>query len=521
MFRILTVKIMQTKQIALDKLDHYFINVDKDVERRKSIEALVKQMMPHAQTSQRVQGHTHHSSSISNCASSHLEAVQLGLTLSELTSTFRPFMVLEDDCQTTNISPDLTLNFPNDSDLLYLGISECSVHPCENRDMPWQPPQRTEVSSISGLYRVWNMLGAHAYVVCSKRFAEKLTQILMKSIDEIIHLDVLLARASHEFNFYAYANPPVFYQSFELGGQQKPTKICWKGNEQVQAENAFVTMDNLGENGRLGNQMFQFAFLFGLRFDHGVEIRLRQDQFSEHRCKLQLGFPNVSFDLLTSKQNNCDEQIHESESMTPIDIPSNINSIGKATNFRGYFQTQDYFANCVQQIKNLFTFQDDVVQLASSTIVNMKGNNGHVIGLHVRMGDNMGAGHTYSQINHIYCQTAVNIIKQKHPQKRLHLLVVTEDLTDMRLFDIVHPASIKGIESFCLQSTTDFQDMCTLSLCDSLIMSCSSFSWWAAYLGSCDRLILCPVPWYNKNVARFDKFDTSRLFLDTWIKLVI
>ena len=50
-----------------------------------------------------------------------------------------------------------------------------------------------------------------------------------------------------------------------------------------------------------------------------------------------------------------------------------------------------------------------------------------------------------------------------------------------------------------------------LSNATNMIMSNSTFSWWAAYLGSNKSVIVAPSKWYNNNLF------SSEIYLNDWV----
>ena len=69
----------------------------------------------------------------------------------------------------------------------------------------------------------------------------------------------------------------------------------------------------------------------------------------------------------------------------------------------------------------------------------------------------------------------------------------------------------------------DYIQMLTMSYCDHLIISNSTFSWWSAWLKQKNNhtnnnpIIIRPNIWFNKEGAEADKLDQSDLCPDDWI----
>lgn len=57
-----------------------------------------------------------------------------------------------------------------------------------------------------------------------------------------------------------------------------------------------------------------------------------------------------------------------------------------------------------------------------------------------------------------------------------------------------------------------FEDFMLLTNAAQLVMSNSTFSWWAGFLGA-QKLVVCPQPWFN------NAMDDQKIELDEWIRL--
>jgi hypothetical protein len=52
-------------------------------------------------------------------------------------------------------------------------------------------------------------------------------------------------------------------------------------------------------------------------------------------------------------------------------------------------------------------------------------------------------------------------------------------------------------DAIFVETGTDEEQMCLMSMAGELVMSNSSFSWWAAFLGNHKR-VTAPEPWFKK-----------------------
>ena len=129
-----------------------------------------------------------------------------------------PFIVLEEDVSLMRDVPD-SVHIPDGADAIYLGASQWGLkngkgglHICVER-------------RNGGLYRVYNMLAAHAIMYLSRQYVE----FLIKGIEVFLEIptnqDKMRAETIKYWNVYALATP-VFYQT---GRYMPHTKIALPG----------------------------------------------------------------------------------------------------------------------------------------------------------------------------------------------------------------------------------------------------------------------------------------------------
>jgi hypothetical protein len=116
-----------------------------------------------------------------------------------------PFIVLEQDVSLMRNLPD-SIHIPEGTDAIYLGASQWGLkngkgglHICVERQN-------------GGLYRVYNMLAAHAIMYFSRAYVE----FLIKGIEVFLQIptnqDKMRAETMKYWNVYALATP-LFYQT--------------------------------------------------------------------------------------------------------------------------------------------------------------------------------------------------------------------------------------------------------------------------------------------------------------------
>lgn len=163
-----------------------------------------------------------------------------------------------------------------------------------------------------------------------------------------------------------------------------------------------------------------------------------------------------------------------------------------------YLQGESFWAKHKDTIKN--TFGADI---------------GHTdaVALHIRRGDYLQAHNFHKNLWETeYYQKAVAMF----PNDKF--LVFCKDNQDPeqdkkdRQWCREHlPALIGNRWELAPYEDTEVEDLNLMASCKSVIMANSSFSWWAAYLGSHEKIV-CPAQWFVDEVQRTE-------LLDNWIKI--
>lgn len=177
----------------------HYINMDKDVERRESMERLLEEKgFKNVVRARGVDGggEIHDANWRIGCATSHL------LLLSQLQP---PFIILEDDLRSLD-SFKSHIEVPDDSDAIYLGNSSwglefgCGV----DGAVMWE-------KATHDLVRVFNMLTTHAILYLTHSYVAACAYAAQKAIYKKDHVDKFIAAIQPDFNVYC-CNPPLLTQ---------------------------------------------------------------------------------------------------------------------------------------------------------------------------------------------------------------------------------------------------------------------------------------------------------------------
>ena len=279
-----------------------------------------------------------------------------------------------------------------------------------------------------------------------------------------------------------------------------------------------IGLNHLGNLGRLGNQMFEFAALRGIAAEHGYDMCIPPadhegiENYSLHQCfkldHIKTGFiPNENYSL--------EQTFHYNNDLFAT-CPDN-------TSLYGFFQSWKYFINIHDQIRKDFTFHDDILEPCKEMVEDLE----EPIMLHVRRGDpNLtdprGFKWSYTQCGSMhpvqpveYYEKALSHFDEDQP------VVVFSDSVDwvkeQEFFSGDRFLISEPEDKYADGSFTPYADLCLMSLCSHAIIANSSMSWWGAWLQTNpDKKVIAPKMWFGPDYK--DK-DTKDLYCPTWIVL--
>jgi len=263
-----------------------------------------------------------------------------------------------------------------------------------------------------------------------------------------------------------------------------------------------ISYNLLGSNGRLGNQMFQYATLLGIAEKHGYEFYIPPSDFNDPLYDHQL---LEVFTLQNLKKENIKklygvEQIKESsfrfDSTFFETCPDNVDIFG-------YFQTEKYFLHVANKVKEDFTFKEEIIHEVNDYLNQLKSN--EIISIHIRRGDYLKyPWHGCCSLE--YYEKALSLIDNNIP-----VIIFSDDsewCLQQKLFE--------SDRFYVSESNTNYFDLCLMSMCNYHIIANSSFSWWGAWLAN-SKCVYSPKLWFGPPLK--EQNDISDLIPDRWIQL--
>lgn len=264
-----------------------------------------------------------------------------------------------------------------------------------------------------------------------------------------------------------------------------------------------LSFNNIGNLGRLANQMFQYASLKGIARHRGYDFSIPpREVFGQNDGNVK-NSDVILYDVFSIEKTNnvqlmqnpvLQERIHMFDSELFINCPDNVDLFG-------YYQTEKYFKHIEDEIRKDFTFRADVMKDCRKCFID-NFNTSEVISLHIRRGDYVtNPNHPVQTIE--YYQEALD----KMP-KDLPVIVFSDDTDWCKNHEFFAPDRF-----FISENNGTEVDLCLMTLANYHIIANSSFSWWGAWLGKSKKTI-GPRNWFggdcvNKSIddVVFDNFE--------------
>ena len=283
-----------------------------------------------------------------------------------------------------------------------------------------------------------------------------------------------------------------------------------------------LAFNQIGNLGRLGNQMFEYAAVRGIADKHGYEWcippfnRTGIENYSLQQCFKLESVKEENLNFIENYQYVQEPHFHFSEELFEK-CPDNVS-------LHGFFQTEKYFQHISDEIRKDFTFHDEHLVLCKEMIESIEGE---PIMLHVRRGDpnltdSRGFKWSYTQCGDQhpvqpveYYERALAEFDDDQP------VIVFSDSVDwvkeQEFFSGDRFLISEPVDKYSDGSYTPYTDLCLMSLCSHAIIANSSMSWWGAWLiANPNKKVIAPRMWFGPAYA--DK-NIKDLYCSDWIVL--
>lgn len=268
-------------------------------------------------------------------------------------------------------------------------------------------------------------------------------------------------------------------------------------------------------SGGLGNQMFEYALYQSLKAK-GKEVKI--DDTSDYRAAdrrpMQLGILGAQYERAAEE-----EIVQYTDSSMKMTDRIRRKLTGRKTlayrekdmeydpevferdpvYLEGFFQSEKYFADVRQEVRNSFTFPDLKLTENYRNYLKMI-EDANAVSIHVRRGDYLAASHNgiYEGICTVdYYERAIAYIRERCPDAVFFLFTNDVEWTKQNLSGDGRIIVEGGTED------TGYMEMYLMSRCRHHIIANSSFSWWGAWLNdSKEKIVAAPSRWLNGKECR-------------------
>jgi len=265
-----------------------------------------------------------------------------------------------------------------------------------------------------------------------------------------------------------------------------------------------IISQDIGYNGRMGNQMFIYAALLALKNNFNVDVGIPRincennkdcamdmyhNKWIQSRCVLydyfNLSIPIISENyplIYQEKKNGFNEEIFK--------INSNENGA-----IKGYFQSWKYFEDIKDIVKKEFQIKNKCIKNVQSVLDGVKNK----VCIHIRLGDFLGHQNIF-KLNPSYISNVLN----NFSDDEYNYIIFSDN------FEYILDWFPQD-NHFHFMKYNEIESLYLMTQCDHFIISPSTFSWWGAYLGEKNNTrIYSPDWWYN------DIRDMSDLHPSHW-----
>ena len=251
--------------------------------------------------------------------------------------------------------------------------------------------------------------------------------------------------------------------------------------------------------GGLGNQLFQisagFAHAKNIKTDYAINYKIGSIYNGQ-------GHPHMRYKDNLYKNipetNNNYFSIYKEPKYSFTQIPK-LNNLC----LLGYFQSKKYFLGYEEEVKSLFEFPNPLTKKVMNKFDKIKKKK---VGIHFRLGD-----YRLENTKEVFYNIDYSLyLKEttKYFGGEYEFLIFSDDFNSLR-----REVNLENLTN--LENDNELEDLYSLSQCDSVIMSNSSFSWWGAFLGKKKEKIICPDKWYGPRGPK----DSEDIYEDSWFKV--
>lgn len=244
-----------------------------------------------------------------------------------------------------------------------------------------------------------------------------------------------------------------------------------------------ITFNSLGNLGRLGNQLFQYASLRGIAFKNNQRHMVPKTELFDHFEMVNANIGRQNAPVFQEKNFHFDEEL-----LTKFQYDIDL---------FGYYQSEKYFKHIEGEIRQDFAFKKHIYEPCWEMIKEIPER----MSLHVRRGDYLQKPDCHPPCTIEYYEQALSKFDDSIP-----VLIFGDDpqwCREQKLF---------SSDRFMIaEGNTVEVDLCLMAMCQYHILSNSSLAWWAAWLAN-SQSVVAPKRWFGPSLPH----NTDDLYLEHW-----
>jgi hypothetical protein len=244
-----------------------------------------------------------------------------------------------------------------------------------------------------------------------------------------------------------------------------------------------ITFSELGQWGRLGNQLYEYAALLGIGRELGFDVAIPPlDQHELGSC-FEIRAP-----ILTRRdRRHIRHRLHEPR----IGYSPRYRDIDDFTDLTGYFQSPRYFPDRAA-LKQELVFRPELLDAGAAAVERHRVHGQPVVGVTVRRGDYLLHPHQFVQLWATdFYDRAFSFVTEKVGDDVVFLVSSDDPSWCRDHFTDPRVVVVDGV--------ADQAQLAMLTLCDHLVLANSSFAWWAAWLSDVADLRVASATWWGQD----------------------
>lgn len=270
------------------------------------------------------------------------------------------------------------------------------------------------------------------------------------------------------------------------------------------------TFSRIGEYGRLGNQLWQYAFLRGFQLKTGEDVFLpivSEKVWHGQPCLLNC------FNLQIRQEFSAPPNLKTWIEKDPQEFDESVYNY-RNCDFVGFFQNTKYFEHCKDLLKQEFTLKANFNTVIKDSLKKLKVfSDRELVSIHIRRGDLVEQtknDNFFGGPDSIYFQY-LNKALEFFPKDKYAFLIFTggsrenDYKADVEWCKSNLPFDWENDYVHVHSTGNPILDFGLISGCDHNIMChASSFSWWAAYLNkNPTKIVIAPKNYFIDRRERY------------------